>query len=67
MALQPSLVNRYHRSYYRAAGCNLRLTLDTELSFYPTQERASTWGGPFVDRSNTVIELKYASRDASLT
>ncbi len=66
MALHPCLVNRYHRTYFRAAGTSARLTLDSELTFYPTQPRASTFGGPFVDRRNTILELKYDSADAPL-
>jgi len=31
--LQPTLLNRYHRAYYRSADANYRITLDSDLEF----------------------------------
>ena len=62
--LRPVLVNRYRRSYWCAAGTTLRLTLDTDLSFHPPTPGSTRFGGPFVDRHNTIVELKFPSGDA---
>lgn len=61
--VEPVLLNRYRRHYFRSADRRLRLTVDTNLEFYhmaPHQHsvvhRVQAW--PFV-----VVELKYDDRD----
>jgi hypothetical protein len=57
--LEPVLVNRYLRAYYRSADGAFRLTLDDDLSY------AALTGGPrfvrgrLVGRRGTIVELKY--------
>jgi hypothetical protein len=61
--LTPVLANRYSRRYFQSFHGHVRATIDTGLTYYrlPTQD-----GGSWVrydDRSQTVLEFKYAADD----
>lgn len=58
-SLEASLLNRYRRKYFESASGRCRLTIDTEMEFYPTQEGSSSARGRSVDPVHTIVELKY--------
>jgi hypothetical protein len=60
---QPALFNRYHREYHENSDHQLRLTVDTGLSF--SCVRGRSWGPRtrFEERDLTILELKYAVED----
>ena len=58
--LSPVLLNRYTRKYALSADGTIRMTLDSEMSFYGI----GLLGGPSLrsisDRANVILELKYS-------
>jgi len=58
-ALEPSLVNRYFRRYYLSADGRFRLTVDTDLEFYPPCNGARTMSLTSPDVPRVILELKY--------
>ena len=58
--LSPVLLNRYTRKYAVSADGTIRMTLDSEMSFYGI----GLLGGPSLrsisDRANVILELKYS-------
>ena len=57
-ALQPTLLNRYKRTYYLSYDKKFRVTVDSEMEFYsinPIREFFKT----FSDERKTIVELKY--------
>ena len=57
-ALQPTLLNRYKRTYYLSYDKKFRVTVDSEMEFYsinPVREFFKT----FSDERKTIVELKY--------
>ncbi len=61
-ALRPTLVNRYYRRYFETADRRFRLTIDSQLTFFPVQSPGRIMRQSS-DRRRTIIELKY---DAAL-
>ena len=57
--LKPTLLNRYHRRYYRSADGNYRVTLDSDMEFYSVGTDSNSHLRKYADFSNTVLELKY--------
>lgn len=54
----PTLINRYHRRYFRSADGRYRLTLDTELGFASAQ-RGRLDPRAWTRSPHAVLELKY--------
>ena len=63
--VEPALMNRYHRLYFRSADRRLRLTLDSGLEFYHMARHHNTFLRHARVRPIVVLELKYAD-DAHL-
>ena len=61
--LQPALINRYRRAYWRTIDRRVRLTIDDEMTFYPPQRPPYTKLQQFADRA-IVVELKYDAASA---
>lgn len=63
--VEPMLINRYHRRYFRSADRQVRVTLDWDLGFCRFQRH----GNSFVDRVRAprlmVVEIKYGDRATS--
>ncbi len=55
----PVLINRYQRSYFRSREDDIRVTLDTELSFYKQGRLAPNFTRKVSLKSNIVLEVKY--------
>jgi hypothetical protein len=59
--LQPTLVNRYRRDYYRTYDGSVRVTVDTEMSFYRPDRsigfHLETYSDPAI-----VVEIKFDDR-----
>ena len=58
-ACQPTLLNCYHRRYYRSADGNYRITLDTQMEYYAVQSGVNYFLHRHVDRNFCILELKY--------
>lgn len=57
--LNPTLVNRYSRSYFQSADKNFRITIDDDLSFFhPYHNRGCLYNN--TSNNTVILELKYA-------
>ncbi len=59
-AMAPTLVNRYGRQYFRSADRQVRLTIDSELTFYRFHRQGNSFRPRVEARGLVVVELKYA-------
>jgi hypothetical protein len=59
-AMDPTLVNRYSRQYFRSADRQVRLTIDSELTFFRFQRHGNSFRSRVEARGLVVVELKYA-------
>jgi len=57
--MQPVLMNRYLREYWRSADGNYRLTADSELQFFALQRFAGTAFQTCRDYRKIIVEMKY--------
>jgi hypothetical protein len=57
--LQPSLLNRYERRYYRSADDRFCLTIDTNLQFAPARQAPGTHALFTPPLTQVVVELKF--------
>lgn len=53
----PTLINRYHRSYYMSFDQTVRITIDTHLQYYNCQFQTSS------EQEHIIIELKSPSEN----
>lgn len=58
--VQPVLVNRYRREYFISADGLFRLTLDTDLHYFPVAGQPSAGKPRAYSQRGTILELKYA-------
>ncbi|MCA9482653.1 MAG: polyphosphate polymerase domain-containing protein [Nitrospina sp.] len=58
--VQPVLVNRYRREYFISADGQFRLTLDTDLHYFPVSGQPSAGKTTAYSQRGTIVELKYA-------
>jgi hypothetical protein len=58
--VQPVLINRYHRCYFRSADGRFRITVDTRQKFLPVRARGNTFLPRCSNANDVVLELKYA-------
>lgn len=61
---QPSLINRYHRHYFLSGDGRVRLTVDSDLTFYTPDRTGAMLGSSAPEDFAMVIELKYAPDDS---
>jgi hypothetical protein len=61
--LEPTLLNRYQRKYYRSADGGYRLTLDANLEFFRIRSCYNSFLCRAVNRDYRVLELKYDRSD----
>ena len=57
--LQPTLVNRYKRKYFRTFDKKYRITLDSELNYRNISNRFNTFQSVVKDNNSIILELKY--------
>lgn len=57
--LEPTLVNRYCRKYFRSYDKRFRLTLDKEMSYYSISRQNNTLLRQMSDNQSIVVEVKY--------
>jgi hypothetical protein len=62
--LQPSLLNRYHRHYFRSADGQFRLTVDSDLQFAPVRPHDGLAPSFGPAASLIVVELKFGLAEA---
>lgn len=63
--LQPALLNRYHRCYFRSADRSFRLTLDSNMRFYRFAPLANAFLQMYEEQTSVVLELKYGTGHAA--
>lgn len=56
--LEPALVNRYHRRYYESHNRQVRVTVDTDMSFYHASRLGERRGGAARDQA-VIVEIKF--------
>ena len=56
----PTLVNQYRRQYFRSADRRVRLTIDSDLTFFRFQRHTNSFLTPVEVPALVVVELKYA-------
>jgi SPX domain protein involved in polyphosphate accumulation len=56
--LKPTLVNRYSRKYFLSDDKKLRITVDSDLSYYKISNYSNNFTVKYDDK-NTIVELKY--------
>jgi hypothetical protein len=59
-AVEPTLINRYHRKYFVSADGHYRITIDTALEFYRVHRHHNRFLARATLPDSTVMELKYA-------
>lgn len=59
LSLEPVLLNRYSRKYFRSVNHDYRITIDSEMEFYAINAQNNTFSQKHIDTVNTVVELKY--------
>lgn len=57
--LEPTLINRYYRKYFLSADTNFRITLDSNINFFPVQPFLPVFFKHFPREPYCVLELKY--------
>jgi hypothetical protein len=62
--LEPSLYNRYHRRYFASMSGNVRLTVDSELSFAPPEKLNGSAPRSCCWNHDPIIELKFEPQHA---
>ncbi|MCP3917134.1 MAG: VTC domain-containing protein [bacterium] len=60
LKLEPALVNRYRRSYFRSFDRAFRVTVDSDLEFYAAEPRENTFPPTRPGPAGIIVELKYA-------
>lgn len=60
--LNPVIINRYHRKYFRSFDKRFRVTIDRKLSFFlPTDTEKKAGFTPYRNDNATIVELKYGA------
>lgn len=57
--LNPVLLNRYYRTYYKSFDHNYRVTIDSKMEYYEINLRNNLFLNKSIDNVNTIMELKY--------
>ena len=60
LKLQPTLVNRYSRNYFRTPDHEFRITIDSDLAFYPLSASTRVTPDRWCEDRAIILELKYA-------
>jgi len=60
-AVNPTLLNHYQRKYFCSADKRYRLTIDTDLCYYPLQGYTNHFLHPISENYHIIMELKYSS------
>ena len=61
-SLRFTLLNRYSRKYFESADHKFRITIDFDMEFYKIGTANNSFIEKFVDRKNTILELKYSDK-----
>ncbi len=57
--LEPTLLNRYKRKYFRSFDKDFRLTIDSDINYANITSRINTFSYKYNDEFDIVVELKY--------
>ena len=57
--LEPTLLNRYKRKYFRSFDKYFRLTIDSDINYANITSRINTFSYKYNDEFDIVVELKY--------
>lgn len=61
--LQPTILSRYTRRYFESHDHKYRITVDWDMESRRINSRNNTFREKQIDRSSTVVELKYSEHD----
>ena len=61
---EPTLINRYRRRYFQSADMRIRITIDTDLTFYPMNSPELPWRLGATKVEGSILEIKY-DRDSN--
>lgn len=59
LPLEPHLLNRYSRTYFRTFDQNHRLTIDSQLEYHDIRRRHNTFLRNALNDTSIIVELKY--------
>lgn len=62
-SLKFALLNRYQRKYFQSVNRKFRITIDFDLEFYRIDPAANCFAEKCIDRTHTILELKYSDKD----
>lgn len=62
---KPTLLNTYQRSYFGTSNGKFRITVDSDLQFYPPLHKSAFQQSPFIEKK-VILELKYEEVDDNL-
>lgn len=60
LKLQPTLVNRYSRNYFRTPDRAFRITIDSDLAYHAIRHSAAATSRRWCSGDGIILELKYA-------
>ena len=60
LKLEPALVNRYQRNYFRSADRAFRVTIDSDMECRGVRANGNTFLEKWADSQGIIVELKYA-------
>jgi hypothetical protein len=63
LKLEPALVNRYRRNYFRSADQIVRATIDSDLEYIAVSRSRNRFFSRSRDQNGNVLELKYDPKD----
>jgi SPX domain protein involved in polyphosphate accumulation len=65
-SMSPKLFNRYKRSYYISDDNKYRLTIDSEMTYFPISILNASLTESYEDTRNVVVEIKYDETDTAV-
>lgn len=60
LSLQPMLLNQYSRSYFLSADKKIRITIDSNLTYFRINYFGNTFLNKSIDHNTFVLEMKYS-------
>ena len=61
--LEPTMVNRYKRKYFQSADKRIRITIDTEMTYYDVNMHYNSFLHNLIDQTGVIVEIKYNASD----
>ena len=62
LSITPVLINRYFREYYETFDGKFRVTIDTNLRYFPTKIKSINFENSFKENNILIVELKFSPK-----